>query len=331
MSQNKSLALTFLTLLVLVSGSACAPKTTPPAALTPLTVQLAWDHTSQFAGLYAADLKGFYADEGLAVTFLPGGANKDKLAPLLDGTAQFGVAGADELILARSEGKPLKAVATIYRRSPVVFISLAEKGITRPQDFAGKTIRAPAILKPTLHSMMTRIGIPPDQYEVVDLPSDLTLFTSGDVPVWGVYVTALVVTITQAGYKLNLVFPDDYGVHFYSDSIIATDDLISNNPDLVLRFVRASLKGWTFAVENPTEIGAMVKIYNPAMDSALENAKMIASLPLINTGEDHIGWMKPDVWDSMEQTLREQDVISLPLDVTQAYNLQFLEKIYSAE
>ena len=55
---------------------------------------------------------------------------------------------------------------------------------------------------------------------------------------------------------------------------------------------------------------------------------MVASIPLVNTGEDFIGWMKPEMWAGMEKTLREQGILSAPLDVTQAYTLQFIEEIY---
>jgi len=55
---------------------------------------------------------------------------------------------------------------------------------------------------------------------------------------------------------------------------------------------------------------------------------MTASLPLINTGEDYIGWMKPEMWAAMEETLREQGVLTSPLDVESAYTLQFLQEIY---
>ena len=227
---------------VVLFVSACALPAAPAAPLTPVTVQLAWTHQAQFAGLYAADQNGYFAEEGITVFFIPGGPGVDKLAPVMEGVAQFGIAGPDELIIARADGKPLQAVATVFRRSPIVFISLAEKGIKGPQDFVGKTIRTPAILAPSLHAMMARIGVAADQYAVVDLPSDLSLFASGDVPVWGVYLNIFVVTVEQAGIEINRVFPDDYGVHFYADTIFTTDALIAADPDLVLRFVRAALK-----------------------------------------------------------------------------------------
>ena len=123
--------------------AACGPRQVaqPPEEIT---VQLAWAHRALFAGFYAADQKGYYADEGLAVTFLKGGPDVDRWTSVLDGTAQFGIAGGDELVIGRSEGKQVRAIATIFRRSPVVFIALADSGITRPEDFAGKQVRAPA-------------------------------------------------------------------------------------------------------------------------------------------------------------------------------------------
>jgi len=305
--------------------NACGQPAAP--ALTPITVQLLAPHSASFAGFYAANQKEYYADEGLSVTFLEGGSNVDYLTPVIDGSAQFGVAGADALLLTRAEGKTVRAVATIYRRSPQVYVALADSGIKSPQDFAGKVIRIGTYIAP-LHAMTMRVGVRPDQYSEVVLPSDIDSFASGEVPVWGMYLTNFLVVIQRAGYKVNIFYPDDYGVHFYADSIFTTDEMISKNPDLVTRFLRATLKGWTYAVENPAAIGQLVLNYAPKADVDLENAKMLASIPLVNTGEDYIGWMKPEVWAGMEQTLREQGELTQSVDVTEVYTMQFLDEIY---
>jgi ABC-type nitrate/sulfonate/bicarbonate transport system substrate-binding protein len=134
--------------------------------------------------------------------------------------------------------------------------------------------------------------------------------------------------VQRAGYEINIIYPDDYGIHFYGDVLITTDELITKDPNLVQRFTRATLKGWTYAVENPTAIGAIVQKYNQDVNEATENAKMTASLPLVNTGEDFIGWMRPEIWDSMEKTLREQGVLTKTVDITQVYTLQFVQEIY---
>jgi NitT/TauT family transport system substrate-binding protein len=153
-------------------------------------------------------------------------------------------------------------------------------------------------------------------------------FDSGRAQVWGLYLNNFAIMLQQTGHELNFIYPDDYGVHFYGDALFTTDNMIATQADQVLRFLRATLRGWTWAVENGDRAGALVLKYNPDADPALENIKMAASLPLVNTGEDFIGWMKPEVWAGMEQTLREQGVLTAPLDVTQVYTMQFLEEIY---
>lgn len=308
----------------------CAPKEAEQP-LEAITVQLGWTHQSNFSGFYAADQRGFYAAERLAVTFIEGGSNVDTISPVLEGTAQFSITGADSLLLARSQGQPVQALATIYRRSPVVYISLADAGITRPQDFTGKTIRVAPNLIASLRAMTARVGVSPDQYTEVILPSDVAVFVTGGVPVWGGFIDGLAVSAQQAGYEINIIYPDDYGVHFYGHTIFASDDFIAQNPDMVRRFLRATLQGWDYIIQNPEQDGELVAIYNPKADVALENIRMNVMLPLVNTGEDHIGWMKPEIWAGMEQTLREQGMLAQPLDVTQVYTLQFLQEIYGGE
>ena len=314
-------------LLAIAILAACRPQEVeqPP---TPVTVQLNWLHYGFFGGLYAADQNGNFAQEGLAVTFIEGGPTVDFITPVLDGTAQFGIASADVLIQARAEGKPVRAIATILRRSPLVFAALADSGITRPQDFVGHTIRVAPQIIPGFHAMMARLGISPDQYTEIVLPSTLEAFTSGQAEVWSMYKNSFAITVEKAGYQLNYIYPDDYGIHFYAESLFTSDDLIAKDPHLVLRFVRATLSGYTFAIENPDKIGPMAVNYNVQLDPSICTDQMTASLPLVHTGEDYIGWMKPEIWAGMEKTLREQSVLTQPLDVTQVYTLQFLQEIY---
>lgn len=314
-------------LLLALGLPACEQARKP--ALTPVTVQLRWTHQAQFAGLYAADQLGYYAAEGLAVTLLQGGNEVDLLVPVLTGTASFGVAGADTLILGRAKGSPARAIATIYRRSPIVFIARVESGIRRPQDLVGKTVRLSTDTVPTFRAMMARAGISRDRYREVTLPSDLKLFASGQYPLWSAFVDGFALTAQRAGYKLNFIYPDDYGVHLYADTVFTTDEVIAANPDLVRRFLRATLKGWTHAVENAATVGPMVTKYKPDADPGLEVARITVALPLINTGEDHIGWMRPEVWADMATVLREQGVLTAPVDVTQVYTLRFVQEIYA--
>jgi NitT/TauT family transport system substrate-binding protein len=311
-------------LLLALCLPACGPQANPASPLTPVTVQLSFSHQAEFAGFYAAEQLGYYAEEGLQVSFLEGGPVVDFITPVEEGDAQFGIAQPADLIFARAAGKPVRAIAVIYRRSPIVFFSLHDSTITRPQDFIGKQIRSTTTIDRTLRAMMARLDIEPDQYEIVYLPSDVAEFAAGDVPVWGGLVNLFTLEVQRAGYEINIIYPDDYGIHFYGNILITTDELIQNDPGLVQRFMRATLRGWTYAVENPGSVGAFVQKYNANVDPELEVEKMIASIPLVNTGEDSIGWMKPEVWAHMEQTLRDQGLLTAPLDLDQLYTLEFL-------
>jgi NitT/TauT family transport system substrate-binding protein len=314
--------------LCMALGSAACGPVSGTSSLTPVTVQLAWTHQAQFAGMYAADLNGYYEAEGLAVTLVEVGPTGGQVESVSSGAAQFGVVAADVLLIGRSQGSGLQAVATIYRRSPRVYMALAETGITRPQDLVGKTIALNKAAMPAFAAMMDRVGVSSDKYTIVQNTSDMDQLYSGAVQARSVYLTNEVIAARNAGYKINIIYPDDYGVHNYADVLIASDKLIATDPDLVLRFVRATLKGWTYAVEHPAEVGAMVAQYKPNADVSLQNEGMAASLPLLNTGEDHIGWMKAETWVGMEKVLREGGAITAPLDVSQAFTMKFLEQIY---
>jgi NitT/TauT family transport system substrate-binding protein len=317
---------TILLLVLCLSG--CRPGAGFAPALTPVTIQLSFSHQAEFAGFYAAEQQGYYAEEGIQVSFLEGGPEVDFVAPVVDGSAQFGVAQPADVILARAAGKPVRSIAVIYRRSPIVFFSLSDSGIMRPQDFVGKQIRSTTTIDQTLRAMMSRVGIQPDQYEIVYLPSDVAQFASGNVPVWSGFINVFALEVQRAGYKINVIYPDDYGIHFYGDVLITTDDLIQHDPELVQRFTRATLKGWTYVVENPASVGKIIGKYKSEADPNLEIEKMTTSIPLVNTGEDFVGWMKPEVWAGMAQTLHDQGLLSEPLKVEDVYTLQFIQEIY---
>ncbi len=180
-----------------------------------------------------------------------------------------------------------------------------------------------------LKAMMSWMGIQTDEYRTINLPSDLNTFSGGQAQVWGVYLNNFVVELENSGQPLNIIYPDDYGVHFYGDTLFTSDAVIQQEPELVLRFLRATLKGYSYVTEHHQQAAQMTKNHNPRADIKLEEAKMGITTLLINTGEDHIGWMNAGVWTGMEKTMRKQGLISQPLDLNQVQTMQFLELIYA--
>ena len=321
----------FLLISLLCIGlSSCSTTPTPAQELTPITLQLGWTHSAQFAGYYAAVENGDYANEGIEVTFVEGGPGVDRTNSVVSGEVQFGLASGHNLLAAREEGKSVRAIATIYRRSPFIFFSLADSGITRPEDFVGKTIQIRGRARVTLLKMMDNVGIAPELYEEdADAGTD-DLFL-GEVDVATGWVTVDVLEAKRAGIELNIIYPDDYGVHFNSDNIFSTDDFLAANPDLVARFLRATFNGWRYAIENPDEAASLVEAYNPEADISLETDSLIASVPFIHTGEDQIGWMRPEIWKAMYDILMEQGLLDESYNVEDVYTMEFLERVYGEE
>jgi NitT/TauT family transport system substrate-binding protein len=323
-------ALCGVSLLAIALLAACGPQEVeqPPDEVT---VQLTWTHSAQFAGFYAADQQGYYAEENLAVSLLPpSGPGADVFAPVVDGTADFGVNFGAGLVIARSQGRPVTAIAAIYRRYPLAFMTLADSGLARPQDFPGHTIRTlvPGGSAVAFRAMMTRLGLDPDSVQQVDVGYDLEPFLAGELDIWPGYVINEVLTAREQGYEVNLILPEDYGVHLYGDVLFTSDRLIEEKPDLVERFLRATLRGWRYAVENPEEAVAATLKYDDSLDEAHEMAAVEASVPLIHTGQDQIGWMRAEVWEGMQQMLLEQGLLDEPVDLNTVYSMEFLERVY---
>lgn len=300
-----------------------------PAELTPITVQLQWIHDPQFSGFYVAEQLGYYAEEGLQVTLLEAGRQINPIERTLEGKADFGLAAPEMLILSRAEGNPVRAISTIFRRSPLVFMTLADSGITRPHQFAGKKVRLTLSDQTTFYAILARVGISPDQVTVVDLPSDPEVFASGEAPVWSSYLISLAVAVQRAGYDVNIIFPDDYGVHFYAATLFGTDQFLEQNPDLALRFLRATIKGYTYTVEHPAETSEIVGQY-VVHEPELIMDKMVAGIPLINTGSEPIGWMRANEWNDMAEILRQQSILTRTVTIEDVYTLEFISEIYKS-
>lgn len=323
-------------ILLLIAVVACEPQ---QAKRVPdeVTLQLKWLHLPQFAGFYMAQEKGYYAQENIKVTFIEGGQGIDNAERVISGKADFGVIAPEDILTKRSQGAPLTAIAAIYRRSAVVYLSMADSGIIRPADFLGKKVAAAGSagavrdLEFQFYALIKKLGLDSKKLKMVTYDPDYVAFYKGEVDVTAAYATAGLIRIRQKGLKLNLIWPSDYGIHFYSDTLATTDRMISEKPDLVARFLRATLGGWRDAIEDYRQAVAVTMKYSQIKDLELQTAMMEAMLPLVHTGEDHIGWMKAEVWQRMYQILLEQKLLAQPFDINQVYTQRFLKEIYGGK
>jgi NitT/TauT family transport system substrate-binding protein len=295
-----------------------------------VTVQLKWVHQAQFAGFYMAQEKGYYAGENIEIAFLEGGPDLNILEQVVTGEADFGVGAPEDILVQRSQGEPLVTIAAIYRRNPTVFVALADSGIERPTDFLGRTVAVGGVVEFELQlkAMFARLGLDLQQTRIVPHSYDLAQLYNGEVDTIAVYSTGGLIRARRAGYDLNLIWPGNYGIHFYADTLFTTNQLIEENPGLVTRFLRATLQGWREAIEDPEAAVASTLKVSREPDAELQTQMMEASIPLIHTGQGHIGWMQAEVWQGMHDILLEQGILNKPLDLYQVYTMKFLHQVY---
>ena len=292
-----------------------------------VTVQLKWLHSAQFAGIYVAQEKGYYAEENIELTINPGGINNEGVINAIDqvvsGQAQFGIWSGDALLKAYEQGQAVKAVSALFQINPTAYFSLAKNGIKTPADLVGKRVAVGdgnLFLSTVLHSA----DLTMDDIEVIPLTFDMTPLLEGEVDVWSGYLTEQVTRLEAEGYELNVILAYDYGAFIYSDILFTTESLIQQNPNLVRRFVRATMRGWEYALAHPDEaVKATLKVA-PTLDKVSIERELAASIPLIDAGQPVLGSMDEVIWQTTQAILLENSQLSMPMDITTVYTNEFI-------
>ena len=227
-------------------------------------------------------------------------------ADLVSGETDFAIVGGDQFLAARSQGEPLVAIAVIFQKNPYVYVSLKSSGIERPQDLVGKRVMVAPDAEFQHRALLYKLDIAPGAIDRVPYERDVTPLITGQVDAQTVYRMGTGLAFDETGYELNWIWMEDYGIHFYADTIVTGEALIQQNPDLVERFLRATVKGWRYAIESPDEAVDLTLQYDPTLTRDRQTRMMAAQTPLIHTGKVNIGWMRAGVWREMQDILLEQ-------------------------
>ncbi len=319
---TKILAMTVLTMVLL---AACRPE----EQADEITVKLKWVHQAQFAGLYVAVEKGFYADQNLDVNLVPFTFEEPTMDAVVEGKATFGVKSASEIIQARAEGLPVSAFAVIYKYSPLCSYSLKESGITDPRDFVGRTVGLkPGQITIAYQVMLNKLGIDRNTINEVQIGYGVDELIDGTTDVSTGFSINEPHQAIEAGHEVNIMLFADYGVKVYDDVLFATEDTLNNNPELVERFLRATLEGWRYATQNEQETVDIVLKYAPDRTQSHEAYMLNQSIPLIHTGDSPLGWMEMERWVHTHDVLLEAEAIEKEIDLDETFTMQFLTEIY---
>jgi NitT/TauT family transport system substrate-binding protein len=290
-----------------------------------INVALSWIHQSEFTGNYVAVEKGFYAENEINASLIPYNFKDLPIDLVVSGKADFGITGASEVLLARSQGIPVKAIAVIYQVNPVCAFSLKSSGITKPTDFIGKKIGVEKGINVEYDyiSMMNNLNINRSLLTEIGVGYNASELLDGTVDVSTGYVDNEPYYVIAAGQDVNIIMVEDYGVNTYSDVLFTTDELINKNPKLVSAFVKATIDGWQYTLEHQDEAIGIIMQYTEDKDMNHEIFGLKKSLPLISTGEVPIGYMDQKGWQAVENAVLLQKILSTPINVSDCYTTEF--------
>lgn len=220
--------------------------------LRKVTLQLKWLHQFQFAGYYAAIEKGFYAAEGLDVKLLEYDENSRSADAVFDGRAEFGVSNTD-VILMKDKGRGPVVLAAIFQHSPLVLAASLKAGITHVHHLKGKKI-AIEDYEGGLLTYLASEGLPANSFTRIKHNYSIEDLLTGKVDATTVYITDELYELDKAGFKYTLFNGRSANIDFYGDVLYTSGRLMEEDPELVEKFRRASVKGWRYAMANSDEI-----------------------------------------------------------------------------
>ena len=245
---------------------------TPTFALDDLTLQLKWVTQAQFAGYYVALENGYYEEEGLNVTIKPGGPDIAPTQVIAGGGADVTVEWMPAALAAREKGLPLVNIAQPFKSSGMMLTCRKDAGVATTDDFKGKTLGVWFFGNefPFL-SWMSQLGIPTeggsDGVEVLKQGFNVDPILQGQAACISTMTYNEYWQVIDAGLSADdlVVFKyEDQGVATLEDGLYVLEDKLGDpgEVDKLVRFVRASMKGWKYAEDNPDEAALIVLDYD---------------------------------------------------------------------
>jgi len=255
---RKRIIAVLLCSLLALSGCSSSAKSSD-SSLEDFNIVLDWYPNAIHSFIYNAIEKGYYAEEGLNVNIqFPSNAN-DALSLTAAGKADMGIYYMHDVILAKAnQNIPIVSVGAVAQEPLDVFLSLKEKNINSPEDFAGKTIgECGTELSPVfINEVIKYSGGNPDDTEIINVGFDLmSSMTTGNVDAtYGCVVNHEVPQMEEAGFEVNYFFPNDYGIpEYYGYVLVTGEKQLEEKMDKINAFLSASIKGFEDMKNNPKE------------------------------------------------------------------------------
>jgi NitT/TauT family transport system substrate-binding protein len=290
-----------------------------------------WYAEAEHGGFYQAIATGIYKEHALDVTIKMGGPQVNGTQLLMGGAVDFFMGYGVDAIKAVEEGIPKVTVAAIFQKDPQVLIAHPNTGVKTLADLKGKPIFVSATANITFWPFLkAKYGFTDDQKRPYNFNPGPFLADKNSAQQG--YVTSEPRIISkQGGFEPVVFLLADYGYTPYSTTIETKRELVEKNPNLVQRFVDASIKGWYSYLENPAPGNELIKQANPEMTDELlaYGLQKLKEYGIVISGDAEkqgIGAMTEERWKSLFDTMTKGGVFKSDTKAQNAFTLKFVNK-----
>jgi ABC-type nitrate/sulfonate/bicarbonate transport system substrate-binding protein len=228
------------------------------AAADNLVLQTNWLNDPEFLGYMIGIDNNYFAAEGLGISYLSGGPNVLPEGSVITGKSDIGLTSTINTAHAVADrGAPLRIIGAQYQKSPLGVISLASSGINGPKDLTGKTVGVSTLGEAEFKALLRVNGVPLESVRIVPSTFNPGPLVNGQIDaVWG-FVTQTPYLVEQAGKKVSSFLTYDFGFAFCTDLVVVTEDTLKSKRAQLVRFLRASRKGWAENFGDPQKYPAL--------------------------------------------------------------------------
>jgi len=295
---------------------------------TTVTVRQEWFPNANYAGELVA-AKEFANEENIEIKVEAGSDNIDPIKLVLSGKNDFGVVGADKVLLANEAGANLVVVGVVNYNSPTCFLALESKNIKTPKDFEGKTV---GILTGTAteyvyRALLKKAGVDTKKLNEVEAPFDLASFISGSYDVRPAFAYDEPVSLDAKNLKYTTINPSEYGVSFIGTVYFTTRQMVKEHPETVQSFINAVAKGWKKSILQPAVAIKYLKEYDANVDASRELKSLEKGLPYFKGYNNEVLTADLPHWQQMTTTLVELGVLK-NADLNNAINTTFVSNYH---
>jgi ABC-type nitrate/sulfonate/bicarbonate transport system substrate-binding protein len=296
--------------------------------LTKIKVALDWTPNTNHTGLYAARDLGYYKEEGLDVEIVqPGAAGADTM--VTSGEAAFGIGAQESLTLARLQGVPLVSIAAIIQHNTSGFAAPKDKGIKSPKDFEGKTYGgwgSPAE-EAAMKAIMDPEGGDVKKVKLVSIgEADFFTAVKRDIDFAWIFYAWTGVEAELRGEPLDMLYLKDYApqLDYYTPVLTTSEKEIAQHPEVVKAFLKATSKGYQYAIDHPEDAAAILIKAVPDLDEKLVVASQKWLSPKYKDDAARWGEQKAEVWKNYADWMYGLKLLDQPLDADKAFTNDFL-------